>query len=79
MKCILVGLPGVQEDDFVTLITNQQDNVHQNKNPNKCVCFSELTKSPKPIPHETPDLDFTLGMNITFKSGTGMSENVVYK
>ena len=52
---------------------------HQTKNPNKPVCFSELTKPPKPIPHETPDMDFKLGMTITFKSGTGMSENVVYK
>ena len=25
MKCILVSSPGVQEDDFVTLITTQQD------------------------------------------------------
>jgi hypothetical protein len=52
---------------------------HQNKNPNKPVRFTKSTKPPKPIPHETPDLDFTLGMTITFKSGTGMSEHVVYK
>ncbi len=52
---------------------------HQNKNPNKRVHFSESTKPSKPIPHETSDMDFMLGMTITFKSGTGMSENVVYK
>jgi hypothetical protein len=54
-------------------------NVHQIKNPNKRVCFSESTKPPTPILHETPDLDFKLGMNIIFKSGTGMSKNVAYK
>jgi hypothetical protein len=43
------------------------------------VHFSESTKPPKPIPHETPAMDFMLGMTITFKSGTRMSENVVYK
>jgi hypothetical protein len=52
---------------------------HQNKNPNKRVRFSESTKLPKPILHETPDMNFMLGMTITFKSGTGMSENVVNK
>ena len=45
----------------------------------KCVHLSESTKPPTPIPHETPDLDFTLGMNIIFKSGTRMSKNIVYK
>jgi hypothetical protein len=53
--------------------------VHQNTNSNKCVCFNESTKPPTPLLHETPDLDFTLGMNIIFKSGTGMPEHVVYK
>ena len=42
--------------------------------------FQQINKTTqKPIPHETPDMDFTLGMTITFKSGTGMSENVVYE
>jgi hypothetical protein len=34
---------------------------------------------PKPILHETPEIDFKLCMNIIFKDGTGKSENVVYK
>ncbi len=50
---------------------------HQNKNLNKLVCFNKLTKPPKPIPHETPDMGFRLGMTIAFNSGTGMSGNVI--
>jgi hypothetical protein len=34
---------------------------------------------PKPILHETPEIEFKLGMNIIFKDGTGKSEHVVYE
>ncbi len=43
------------------------------------MCFSALTKSPKPILHETPEIEFKLVMNIMFKDGTGKSKHVVYK
>jgi hypothetical protein len=42
-------------------------------------CFSESTKPPKSILHETPDIEFKLGMNIIFKDGTGKSKHDVYK
>jgi hypothetical protein len=43
--------------------------VHQNEQSNKRVCFSESTKPPKPILHETLEIEFKLGMNIIFKDG----------
>ncbi len=46
---------------------------------NKRVHFIGSTKPPTPIPHETPDLDFTLGMKIIFKNGAGKSKHIVYK
>jgi hypothetical protein len=53
--------------------------VHQNERSYKCVHFSESTKPPKPILHETPEIEFKLGMNIIFKDGTVKSKNVVYE
>ncbi len=53
--------------------------VPQNKQSNKRVCFSESTKPPKPILHETPEIEFKLGMNIIFKDGTEKSEHVIYE
>ncbi len=53
--------------------------VHQNEHSNKCVCFSKSTKTPKPILHETPEIEFKLGMNIIFKDGTRKSNHFVYK
>ncbi len=53
--------------------------VHQNELSNKRVCFSKSTKPPKTILHETPEIEFKLGMNIILKYGTGKSEHVVYK
>ncbi len=41
--------------------------------------FQRINKKPKLILHETPDIEFKLGMNIIFKDGTGVSEHVVYK
>ncbi len=53
--------------------------MHQNEQSNKRVCFSKSMKPPKPILHETPEIEFKLGMNIIVKDGTGKSEHVVYK
>jgi hypothetical protein len=53
--------------------------VHQNEQFNKHVCFSESRKPPKPILHETPEIEFKLGMNIILKDGTGKSTNFVYE
>ncbi len=36
-------------------------------------------KPPKPILHETPEIEFKLGMNIIFKDGTGKSKHVINK
>ncbi len=51
----------------------------QNEQSNKCVCFSKSMKPLKPILHETPEIEFKLGMNIIFKDGTGKSKHAVYK
>jgi hypothetical protein len=53
--------------------------VHQSEQSNNRVCSSKSTKPPKPILHETPEIEFKLGMNIMFKDGTGKSEYVVYE
>ncbi len=67
------------DDEIDEVIWYTPAHTHQNKNPNKCVRFSESTKPPTPIPHEISNIDFKLGMTITYKSGKGMSENVVYE
>jgi hypothetical protein len=41
--------------------------------------FQQINKKPKPILHETSEIEFKLGMNIIFKDGTGKSEHVVYE
>jgi hypothetical protein len=46
---------------------------------NNHVCLSEPTKPPKPILHETPEIEFKPGMKIIFKDGIGKSKHVVYK
>ncbi len=53
--------------------------VRQNEQSNKRVHFSTSTKPPKPILHETPEIEFKLGMNLIFKDGTGKSKHLVYK
>jgi hypothetical protein len=53
--------------------------VRQNEQSNKRVHFSKSIKNPKPILHDTPEIEFKLDMNIIFKDGTGKSEHVVYK
>jgi hypothetical protein len=52
--------------------------VRQNEQSNKHVCFGKSTKPPKTILHETPEIEFRLGMNIIFKDGNGKSKHVVY-
>jgi hypothetical protein len=49
------------------------------KQSNERVCFSKSMKPPKPTLHETPEIEFKLGMNIIFKDGTGKSEHVIYE
>jgi hypothetical protein len=71
-------IPNDDDDEIDEVQWYTPAHKHQNKNPNNCVCFSKSTKPPKPIPHETPDMDFKLGMTITFNSDTGISENVIY-
>ncbi len=39
--------------------------VRQNKQSNKRVCFGKSTKPPKPILHETPEIEFKLGSKST--------------
>jgi hypothetical protein len=51
----------------------------QNEQSNKPACFSKSTKPPKPILHETPEIEFKLDMIIIFKDGTGKSKHVVYE
>ncbi len=53
--------------------------VHQNEQSNKCVHFSKSTKPSQLILHETPEIEFKLGMNIIFEDGTRKSKHVVYK
>ncbi len=53
--------------------------VCQNEQSNKRVHFSKSTKPPKPILHETPEIEFKFGMNIIFKDGTGKSKHAVYE
>ncbi len=43
------------------------------------VFVSANKEIPKPILHETPEIEFKLGMNITFKDGTGKFKHVVYE
>jgi hypothetical protein len=53
--------------------------MRQNEQSNKCVHFNKSTKPPIPILHETPEIEFKLGMNIILKDGTGKSMHVVYE
>jgi hypothetical protein len=53
--------------------------VRQSEQSNKHVRFSKSTKPPKPILHDTPEIEFKLGMNVIFKDGTGRSKNIVYE
>jgi hypothetical protein len=72
-------IPNDDDDEIDEVQWYTPAHVRQNEQFNKRVCFSESTKPPKPILHETPEIEFKLGMNIIFKDGTGNSEQVVYK
>jgi hypothetical protein len=72
-------IPNSDNDEMDEVKWYTPAHVHQSEQSKKRVCFSKSTKKPKPILHETPEIEFKLGMNIIFKDGTGRSENVVYK
>ena len=72
-------IPNDDNDEMDEVKWYTPAHVHQNEQSNKRVCFSKSTKPPKPILHETPEIEFKLGMNIIFKDGTGKSEHVVYE
>ncbi len=58
-------IPSDDDDEINEVQWYTPAHAHQNKNPNERVCFSESTKPPKPIPHETTDMDFTLPLKTT--------------
>jgi hypothetical protein len=72
-------IPNDDDDEIDEAKWYTPAHVHQNEQSNKRVCFSKSTKPPKPILHETPEIEFKLGMNIIFEYGTGKSKHVVYK
>jgi hypothetical protein len=72
-------IPNDDDDESDEIQWYTPVHVRQNEQSNKHVCFSKSTKPPKPILHETPEIEFKLGMNIIFKDGTGKSEHVVYE
>jgi hypothetical protein len=41
--------------------------------------FQQINKASQTILHETPEIEFKLGMNIILKDGTGKSKHVVHK
>ncbi len=72
-------IPHDDNDDMDEVKWYTPAHVRQSEQSNKRVCFSKSTKPSKLILHETPEIEFKLGMNIIFKDGTGRSKNVVYK
>jgi hypothetical protein len=72
-------IPNDDDDEMDEVQWYTPAHVHQNEQSNNCVCFSESTKPPKPILHETPEIEFNLGMNIISKDETGKSRHVLYK
>jgi hypothetical protein len=72
-------IPNDDDDEMDEVKWYTPAHVCQNEQLNKCVCFSKSTNPPKSIPHETPEIEFKLGMNIILKDGTGKSKHVVYK
>jgi hypothetical protein len=72
-------IPNDDNDEMDEVKWYTSAHTRQNEQSNKRVCFSKSTKPPKPILHETTEIEFKLGMNIIFKDGTGKSGHVVYK
>jgi hypothetical protein len=67
-------IPNDDNDEMDEVMWYTPAHVHQNEQPNKRVCFSKSMKPPKPILHETPEIEFKLGMNIIFKDRTEKSD-----
>ena len=72
-------IPNGDHDEMDEVKCYTPAHMHQNEQSNKRVHFSKSMKPPKPILHETPEVEFKLGMNIIFKDGAGNSKHVVYK
>ena len=72
-------IPNNDNDEMDEVQWYTPAHVHQNEQSNKRACFSKSTQPPKPILHQTPEIEFKLGMKIIFKEGTGKSEHVVYE
>jgi hypothetical protein len=72
-------IPNDDNDEMDEVKWYTPAHVCQNEQSNKRVHLSKSTKKPKPILHETPEIEFKLGMNIIFKDGTGKSVHVGYK
>jgi hypothetical protein len=72
-------IPNDDDDEIDDIHWYTPAHVCQNEQSNKHVSFSKSTKPPKPILHETPEIEFKLRMSIIFKDGTGNSKHVVYK
>ncbi len=72
-------IPNDDDDEMDEVKWYTPAHVCQNEQTNKRVCFSKSMKPPKPILHETPEIEFKLGMNIIIKNGTGQSKHVVYE
>jgi hypothetical protein len=70
-------IPNDDNDEMDEVKWYTPAHVRQNEQSNKRVCIRKSTKPPKPILHETPEIEFKLGMNIIFKDGTGKSKHVV--
>ncbi len=63
-------IPNDKDDEMDEVKWYTPAHVHQNEQSNKRICFIKSTKPPIPILHETPEIEFNLGMNIIFKDGT---------
>jgi hypothetical protein len=72
-------IPNDDSDEIDEVHWYTPAHVRQNEQSNKYVHFSESMKPPTPILHETPEIEFKLGMSIIFKDGTRKFKHVVYK
>ncbi len=71
-------IPNDDDDEMDEVKWYTPAHMCQKEQSNERGCFSKSTKPPKPILHETPEIEFKLGMNIILKDGTGKSKHVVY-
>ncbi len=69
-------IPNDDDDEMDEVKWYTPAHVRQNEQSKKHVCFSRSTKPPNPILHETPEIEFKLGMIIIFKNGIGKSKHV---